>query len=109
RLQRRGGRAADAVVDAALPPPTLRLPHTRPCLGDGGQGPHRPRPGRTNALIQGPRLGTRAPAVRLAFRADRAVAIVSRRSSVAAGHPPVRRPPGRQGGGEGTWPDRRRT
>ena len=41
RLQRRGGREADAVVDAAVPHPPLRLPHARPCVGDGGQGPHR--------------------------------------------------------------------
>ena len=31
----------DAVVDAAVPHPPLRLPHARPRLGDGGQGPLR--------------------------------------------------------------------
>ncbi len=41
RVQRRGGRAAHAVVDATIPPPALCLSHTRPCLGDGGQGPLR--------------------------------------------------------------------
>jgi hypothetical protein len=29
----------DAVLDAALPDPALRVPHPRPRLGDGGQGP----------------------------------------------------------------------
>ena len=41
RVQRRGGREAHAIVDPAVPHPTLRLPHARPCVGDGGQGPHR--------------------------------------------------------------------
>ena len=41
RLQRRGGREAHAVVDAAVPHPTLCLPHARPCVGDGRQGPLR--------------------------------------------------------------------
>ena len=41
RLQRRRGREAHAVVDAAVPHPTLRLPHARPRVGDGGQGPLR--------------------------------------------------------------------
>ena len=48
RLQRRGGRAAHAVVDAAIPHPTLCLPHARPCVGDGGQGPLRPGRGLTH-------------------------------------------------------------
>ncbi len=62
RLQRRGGREAHAVVDAAVPHPTLGLPHARPRVGDGGQGPHRRGRGRTNALIQVSTLWTRAPA-----------------------------------------------
>ena len=40
-LQRWGGHAAHAVVDATVPYPTLCLSHARPCLGDGGQGPLR--------------------------------------------------------------------
>ena len=48
RVQRRGGRAAHAVVDAAVPHPTLCLPHARPCVGDGGQGPLRRGRGLTN-------------------------------------------------------------
>ncbi len=41
RVQRRRGHAAHAVVDASLSHPPLRLPHARPCVGDGGQGPIR--------------------------------------------------------------------
>ena len=40
-----------AVVDAPVPHPTLRLPHARPCLGDGGQGPHRPGRGLTKHSV----------------------------------------------------------
>src|SRR5690606_38866735 len=41
RVQRRAGQAAHAVVDAPVPHPALCLPRTRPCMGDGGQGPLR--------------------------------------------------------------------
>ena len=35
--------AADAQLDAAVPGPPLGLPYAGPCVGDGGQGPLRPR------------------------------------------------------------------
>ena len=43
--------AAHAVVDAAVPHPALRLPHARPCVGDGGQGPLRRGPGLTHRSV----------------------------------------------------------
>ena len=56
RLQRGRGREADALVDAAVPHPPLRIPHARPRVGDGGQGPH----GRGRGLT-GPRFVRRLP------------------------------------------------
>ena len=41
RLQRRQGGAAHAIQNPAIPDPSLGLPHARPRVGDGGQGPHR--------------------------------------------------------------------
>src|SRR4029453_17638992 len=52
-LQRRGGHAAHAVLDAPVPDPALRLPHPRPRLGDAGEGPLRPGRSLTPTLPDG--------------------------------------------------------
>ena len=61
RVQRRGGRAAHAVVDAPLPHPALCLSHPRPRVGDGGQGPFRRGRGLTHHSSVRRDLGLAAP------------------------------------------------
>jgi len=48
RAYNAGDREAHAVVDAPVPHSTLGLPHARPCVGDGGQGPLGRGPGLTH-------------------------------------------------------------
>jgi hypothetical protein len=63
RVQRRRGHPAHAVLDATIPRPTLCPPHTRPCVGDGGQGTSPPRTGPDPPLF-GPLLGSALRGIR---------------------------------------------